>query len=309
MKKERKVAIVGAGFVGSSAAYALLIEGVASEIAIIDVNKEKAEGEVMDLEHGMQFVPSCTITAGDNPKLCKDAEIVVVCAGANQKKGETRMDLAKKNAEIFKKLIPKITKHNKECILLIVANPLDVLTYIALKYSKLSPNKVFGTGTALDTARFRFMLGKNYGVSPTSVHAFILGEHGDSEFPVWSSANIAGININSVKGYNKKKNEEIFKKTKNAAYEIIAKKGATYYAIGLVITKIVKAILEDKNEVIPVSCMLKNYYGINDVCLSIPAVINKHGIKEQLILPLSKDEVKKLKKSASIIKEYIKSVK
>ena len=227
-KHGSKVAIVGAGFVGSTSAYACLIDGAASEIALIDVSREKAEGEAMDLQHGLPFKPNVKITFGDKYDLCKDAEIVVICAGAHQKPDETRLELVNKNATIFKQMIPGITNHNKGCILLVVSNPLDVLTYLALKYSKFPRNRVFGSGTILDTARFRYLLSQHFEVSPNSVHAYVLGEHGDSSFPVWSSANIAGVNLKHMKKYSKKVMYEIYQKTKSAAYEVIARKGATY---------------------------------------------------------------------------------
>lgn len=304
-----KVAIIGAGFVGSTAAYALMIDGVASEIALIDVHKEKAEGEAMDLEHGMQFVPRTKITFGNDYKLCKDAEIIVICAGAHQKEGETRLDLVQKNAAIFKEMIPSIMKHNKDCILVIVSNPADILAYLTIKYSKLPWTRVFSTGTSLDTARLRFMLGEYYGVDPTSVHAYMLGEHGDTEFPCWSTANIAGIPLENFEKYNKKEMSKIYDQTRKAAYEVIARKGATYYAVGLVIARVVRVILTDKNVVMPVSTLLKNYHGVSDVCLSIPCVLNRKGIKKQLMLPLNAAEEKALKHSADTLKEYISKVK
>ncbi|MBI1934815.1 L-lactate dehydrogenase [Candidatus Woesearchaeota archaeon] len=305
-KHTSKVAIVGAGFVGSTAAYALLIEGAASEIALIDVNREKAEGEAMDLQHGLQFKPNVRVSFGSSYELCKDAEIVVITAGAHQKPGETRIDLVKKNSAIFKEMIPQITKHNKECILLVVSNPLDVLTYLALKYSKFPKNRVFGSGTILDTARLRYLIGQHFGVSPNSVHAYIMGEHGDSSFPVWSSANIAGVHLSHFKKYNKKAMDKIYQKTKSAAYEIIAKKGATYYAIGLGVSKIVKAVLSDQNEVLALSSYLKGYHGVSDVCLSVPCIVNRNGIKEQILMPLNSLEKRQLKKSASLIKNILK---
>ena len=300
-----KIAIVGAGFVGSTAAYTLLMDGVASEIALIDVNREKAEGEAMDLQHGLQFRQNVKIKFGSSYELCKDADIVIICAGAHQKPGETRIDLVKKNSEIFKEMVPSIVKHNRDCILLVVSNPVDILTYLTLKYSKFPKNKVFGSGTILDTARFRYKLGEYFEVSPNSIHAYILGEHGDSSFPVWSTANIAGINLKLLKKYNKKAMEKIFSETKNAAYEIIAKKGATYYAIGLGVSKIVNTILSNQNGVLALSSYLKEYHGVKEVCLSVPTVINRNGIKEHLVLPLNSLEKKQLKKSASIIKDII----
>lgn len=304
-KRTSKVAIIGAGFVGSTAAYALLIEGAASEIALIDVNKEKAEGEAMDLQHGLQFKPNVKISFGSDYKLCKDAEIVVICAGAHQKPNETRIDLVNKNSRILKQMIPQITKYNKGCILLVVANPLDVLTYLTIKYSKFPKGRVFGSGTILDTARFRYLLGEYFEVSPDSIHAYILGEHGDSSFPVWSTANIAGINLKNFKKYSKKAMEKIARQTKNAAYEVIAKKGATYYAIGLGIARIVKAVFSDKNTVLALSTYLKNYHEVSDVCLSVPCIVNRDGIKEQIVMPLNSLEKKQLRKSAGVIKRVI----
>ena len=304
-----KVAIIGAGFVGSTAAYALLIDNAASEIALIDVNKEKAQGEAMDLQHGLQFKPNTKITFGSSYELCKGAEIVVITAGAHQKPGETRIDLVRKNSSIFREMIPQITKNNKDCILLVVSNPLDVLTYLTLKYSKFPKSKVLGSGTILDTSRFRYLLGQHFEVSPNSVHAYIMGEHGDSSFPVWSTANIAGVNLKYFRKYNKKSMDKIYAETKNAAYEVIARKGATYYAIGLGITKIVKSVLSNQNEVLALSSYLDNYHGVSDVCLSVPTIVNRSGIKEQIVMPLNSLEKKQLRKSADIIKNVIKKCK
>ena len=308
VKKGSKVVIIGVGFVGSTAAYALLIKEIASEIVLLDVHKEKAEGEALDLEHSLQFSSPVKISYGSDYKLCRGADIVILCAGAHQKPGETRLDLVQKNAGIFKHIVPQIARYNKDCIIVVVANPVDILTYLTIKYSKFSPKKVFGSGTILDTARFRYMLGDYFKVDPASVHAYILGEHGDSEFPVWSAANIAGINLSRFKKFNKKSMVKVFKKTKNAAYEVIAKKGSTYYAIGLGITRIVNAILKDHNEVLPVSSLINDYYGVKDVCLSIPCVISRDGIKEQLKLPLNVLEKKSLRRSAAVLKGYIKKI-
>lgn len=285
-----------------------MINGMVSEIALIDVNKEKTEGEAMDLQHGLQFRPNIQIKFGNDYKLCKDADIVVITAGVHQKPGETRLDLVKKNSEIFKDIIPKIVKNNKKCILLVVSNPLDVLTYLTLKYSKFPKNRVIGSGTILDTARFRYLLGEYFQVNPNSVHAYIMGEHGDSSFPVWSTANIAGVPLRNFKKYDQKKMDELYERTKNAAYEIIARKGATYYAIGLGITRIVNAILSGHNEVLAVSGYIENYNGLSDVCLSVPTIISKEGIREQIVLPLNDLELSQLKNSADRIKEAIRSV-
>ncbi len=303
-----KVAIIGAGFVGSTCAYALFIEGSANEIVLVDINREKAKGEALDLVHGNLFTPYTKVNYGSSYKLVKDADIVVVTAGAHQKPGDTRLDLIKINARITKDIIENIVKNNKDCIILMVTNPLDVLTYLAGKWSKFPKQKVFGTGTTLDTARFRQLLGEYYEVNPTSVHAYILGEHGDSEFPVWSSANIAGIRLKDFKKYDKRKLNELFKQTKNAAYEILNRKGATYYAIGLVVRDIVRDILKNQHKIYPLSCYVDNYYGVKDVCISVPCVLTKKGIKERIHLQLNKIEQKQLRKSAAIIKKYIKSV-
>ncbi len=303
-----KVAIVGAGFVGSTAAYSLLIDGAASEIALIDVSRQKAEGEAMDLKHGLQFTSNIKVTYGADYGLCNDAEIVVITAGAHQKPGESRLDLVKKNSAIFKSMIPQIVKHNKDCILLVVSNPLDALTYLALKYSKFPKNKVIGSGTILDTARFRYLIGEHFEVSPNSVHAYILGEHGDSSFPVWSTANIAGVNLRYFKKYSKNAMDKLYSDVKNAAYEIIAKKGATYYAIGLGITKIVRSILSNQNEVLALSSYLDNYHGVSGVCLSVPTVLNRNGIKERILLPLNSLEKNQLRKSASVIKGILRQL-
>ncbi len=303
-----KVAIIGAGFVGSTAAYALFIDGVAEEIALVDVNKEKAKGEALDLVHGNLFTPYTKVKYGSSYKLCKDADIIVITAGAHQKPGDTRLDLTKTNAKILKSIITGIKEYNKTAIILLVANPLDVLTYLALKWSKFPKNRVFGTGTTLDTARFRHLLGDYYNINPRSVHAYILGEHGDSEFPVWSSANIAGIRLKDFDKYNKKELDKLFIKTKNAAYEIINTKGATYYAIGLAVRDIVRSILTDQHKVYPVSSLIENYYGVNNVCLSIPCVLGRKGIIEKIKLHLDDNEKKMLKNSASVLNKTIKQV-
>jgi L-lactate dehydrogenase len=303
-----KVAIIGAGFVGSTSAYAMLIEKVASHISLIDVNKEKAEGEAMDLQHGLQFKSNVDIEFGTDYKLCKDADIVIVTAGNHTKPGQSRLELVKENSQLFKKIIPAITKQNKKCILLIVSNPLDILTYLAQKYSKFNKRKVFGTGTTLDTARFRYLLGKKLGISPDSVHAYILGEHGDSSFPVWSSATIGGKKLDNFRGINNAEKKRIYQKVKNAAYEIVAKKGATYYAIGLSVSKIVKIILRNQNSVLPLSTYLENYNGISNVCLSVPCIVNREGIKQQLDIPLNELEKAQLKKSANSMKNLIRAL-
>ncbi len=303
-----KVAIIGAGSVGSTAAYAMLIRQTASEIAIIDINKEKAEGEAMDLEHGIQFVPGSKITYGDSYDLCRGADVIVITAGLAQKPGETRLQLVNKNAKIFKEMIPKITEHNKDGVILLVSNPVDIMTYLTLRYSGLPKERVFGTGTTLDTARLKYYLGRHFKVNVQNVHAYIFGEHGDSEFPVWSKAVIGGQTLQDMEEYSQEKMDRIFKETKNAAYEIISKKGATYYAIGLVVDEIVNAIIRDEDKVFPVSHLIENYYDVSNVCLSSPCTLGKKGIKRVIQLPLDEGEQKSLHRSAEILKSIINDI-
>ncbi|MBU1007455.1 L-lactate dehydrogenase [Candidatus Dependentiae bacterium] len=307
MKKEAcsessKVAIVGAGNVGCAAAYAMMLDGVVSELSIIDINKNKAEGEALDLRHGMQFTKSAKIWAGDSFDLVEGAKIVVLAAGFAQKPGgETRLDLLAKNVEVFKDIIPKIVKKNKDCILLVVTNPLDVLTYVTGKLSGFPSCRVFGTGTVLDSSRLRYLLGRYFTISPKDITAYILGEHGDSEFAWWSGANVAGMPLRNFARYSDGVMEKIYQEVKGAAYEVIAKKGATYYAIGLVVSKIVRAILTDQFRVMTVSSLLQNYNGIDNVCLSVPTIIRKSGICDVLKVSLDDGEQQQLEKSAQKI--------
>jgi len=309
MNKERivKVAVVGAGFVGSTTAYTLMLSGLVSELVLIDINKEKAEGEVMDMNHGMPFVRPVDIYIGDY-RDCAGADIVIITAGANQKPGETRIDLVKKNTEIFKGIINQILKYNIDCILLVVTNPVDILTYVTYKLSGFPKNRVIGSGTVLDTSRFRYLIGQKVGVDPRNVHAYIIGEHGDTEVPTWSLANIAGIpmekyckNVDMCLGEPTRK--EIFDNVKNAAYHIINKKGATYYAVALAVRRIVEAIVRNENSILTVSSLIEGQYGINDICISLPTLVNRQGIVNILDIPISDQELALLTKSASTLKE------
>ena len=307
-----KVAVVGVGSVGASFAYSLVIHGLVSEISLIDVNAEKARGEAMDLEHGMPFVQPARINAGDYRE-CKDADIVVITAGAAQKPGESRLDLVKKNAAIFKQVIPKITEHNDQCVLLVATNPVDIMTYVSLKLSGFPPNRVIGSGTILDTARLRSLLGEHFKIDPRNVHAYIIGEHGDSEVPVWSSASIAGVEIKKYcpicgMKYEQQYLDKIFEQVKNAAYQIIDLKGATYYAIGLGLTRIVESIIRDENAILTVSSLLHDYYGVSDLCLSVPSIVNKNGVSQTIKLPLEEAEIKMFQKSADIMEKVIHSL-
>ncbi len=305
-----KVAIIGAGYVGTTFAYSLMISGVAHEIVIVDIDKEKAIGEVMDLNHGLPFVQPIEIYAGDYSD-CKDAAILVIAAGASQKSGETRLDLLKKNIQVFKNIVNEILKHNINGILVVVTNPIDVLTYVTLKLSGFSKNRVIGSGTVLDSARFKFLLSKHCGIDPRNVHAYIIGEHGDSEVPVWSITNISGTPLDVYcqgcdKNCSRNEKEEIFLQVRDAAYQIISRKGATNYAISLALVRIVSSILRNENSVLTVSSLVEDYYGVSDVCLSVPCIVNRNGIARQIKPPLNEDEIKKFQKSAEILKGVIK---
>ena len=285
-----------------------MMSGIASEIVLVDVNKDKCLGEAWDLEHGISFVPQTKIWAGDYSD-CKDADVVVITAGLGQKVGQTRLELASANAKIIKDIIEKIRRYTDKAVILMVTNPLDVMTYVALKKSGLPDYQVLGTGTTLDSSRFRFLLAQEFGVAPDSMGAYLIGEHGDSEVPVYSHVNLMGENISALPEYNKKAAEQAYLKTKNAAYDIICKKGATYYAIALAVERVVRAILYDENHIFPVSSLLTGQYGLKDVCLSLPAVVGRMGIKKVMEIKLSPDELEKLRRSAKIVRETIESVK
>ena len=301
-----KVSIIGAGFVGSTAAYAMLVQGIASTIALIDINKEKAHGEALDLEHGLSFVEDSKIIFGDSYSLLEGSDVVVICAGVGQKPGETRLELIEKNSAIFKSIVPNIVKHAPNTVIVVVTNPVDILTYLTIKYSGLPKERVFGTGTTLDTSRFRHYLGEHFSVSSKSIHAYILGEHGDSEFPALSRAMIAGTPLAECDWYSDEAAQRCFQQTRNAAYEIINRKGATYYAIGLAISRIVRSILNDEKRVYPVSTLLTNYYEEGNICLSIPCAIGRGGITRRFQLALNKDEQAALHRSAAIVRASLK---
>lgn len=304
-----RVAIVGLGNVGASFAYALLLSGLAAEIVLIDVNRAKAEGEAMDLGHAVPLARPTRIWAGDYSD-CAGAAVTVITAGANQRPGETRLDLVNKNTAIFSSIIPQVVKHNPDGILLIATNPVDVLTYVSLKLSGLSHERVIGSGTILDTARFRYLLSEQLGVDARSVHAFIVGEHGDSEVPVWSLANIAGIPLHDYCALehvdcSHAVLDDIFIQTRDSAYHIIERKGATFYAIGAGLLRIVESILRDQRTVLSVSSLMQGQYGITDVCLSLPTVLRHDGIERVMNMPLSPEEEEQLKNSAKVLKETI----
>jgi len=307
--KPIRVAIVGTGNVGATFAYALLQSGLAGEIVLIDHNKVKAEGEAMDLSHAVPLTHSTRIWAGDYPD-CNGAAVTVVTAGTSQKPGETRLDLVHRNYNILQDVIPKIVKHNPNGMLLIASNPVDILAYASWKISGLPSQRVIGSGTILDTARFRSALSHHVGVDSRSVHAYIIGEHGDSEVPVWSLANVAGMNLqeycrSNCREYEPQVYEKIFEKTRDAAYEIIQRKGATYYAIGSGLVRIVEAILRSQDTVLCVSTLVNGYYGIDDVFFSLPCVIGHNGITKAIHLTLDETEQKGIRKSARVLKEIL----
>lgn len=302
----RKVAIIGCGFVGSASAFTLMQSGMFSEIVLVDVDHNKAEGEAMDIAHGLPFAGSMKIYAGEYADI-QDAAIIVVTAGAGQKPGETRLDLVKKNVGIYKSIIPEIKKLDYQGILLIVSNPVDILTYAALKLSGLPENRVIGSGTTLDTARLKYLLGQHLEVDSRSVHAFIIGEHGDSELAAWSSANVSGIPLNAFcesRGHfqHEESMQRIAESVKNSAYEIIEKKRATYYGIAMAVKRLCAAIVKNEKSILPVSHVIHGQYGIEDIALSMPAVVGKNGLESEVPISLSEKEAAELRKSAEALK-------
>lgn len=314
MKKNTiKVSIIGAGFVGSTTAYALMMEGLASEIVIVDINKEKAVGEVMDLAHGIPFVKPVDILAGDY-KDTKDSDIVIITAGAGPKPGETRLDLIDKNYKIFKSMVPEIVKYSPNSILLVVSNPVDILTYVTYKLSGFPPERVIGSGTVLDSSRFRYLLSKHFNVDVRNVHSYILGEHGDSEIAAWSLTNIAGIDVDNYckcicKNCDGNFKMGILDQVRNAAYEILDRKGYTSYAVALAVVRIVEAILRDENSILTVSTLLKGEYGIEDVYMGVPTVVGDTGAKRILEVNLNEEEKRNLKESSAVLKESLTEIK
>jgi len=305
----RKVSLVGTGLVGSSFAYALMIRGVATELVLIDVNAEKATGEMMDFNHGLSFTRPMKITAGTYAD-CADSQVVVITAGASQKPGESRLDLLARNAAIFREIVPQVVRHNPGGIILIATNPVDILTYVSVGVSGLPPGRVIGSGTILDTSRFRFLLGQYYGVDARSVHAYIIGEHGDSEIPVWSQASIGGVRLQEFaplknKAYVQADMDGLFAQVRDAAYEIIRRKGSTYYAIGLGLLSIVSAVLGDYRRVVSVSTLMTGQHGVNDMCMSLPCVVGEHGVEEILTLNLDPAEESGFRASAAKLKSTL----
>ncbi|TCS82545.1 L-lactate dehydrogenase [Tepidibacillus fermentans] len=312
MKNHTKIVVIGSGAVGSTFAYTVLLKGLANELVIIDKNRDKAEGDALDLNHGLLLAQPMKIYAGDYSD-CKDADIIVITAGAAQKPGETRLDLLQRNVSIYHQILSEVTKFNQDAIFLIATNPVDILTYISIKLTNIPKERIIGSGTLLDSARFRYLISEKIKIDPRSIHGMIIGEHGDTELAAWSLLNIAGIN--QVKAdttsrcyLSPEDKEEIYQQTKNAAYQIIEKKGSTYYAIALSLARICEAILHDQKSILPVSTYLENYKGIRDVCLGIPSIVGKNGVEEILDLPLTSEEEEKLLHSAQQLGNFIRQI-
>ncbi len=308
----KKVAIIGTGFVGSSIAFALLNEEIFSEIVLIDQNKEKAEGEAVDLSHGLPYRRNMNIYVGDYKDI-KDASIVILTAGANQKEGETRLDLIHKNASIIRSIIQEIKPIEMEGILLVVSNPVDILTHIAYIESGLPKNRVFGSGTVLDTARLKYLISKHLDVDAKNVHAVIIGEHGDSELVTWSIANISGIPLNEfceLRGHfnHEEAMKKLYESVRDSAYEIIKRKGATYYGVAISVAHIASCIVNNTHTMLPLSTELDGEYGVKGIALSVPSIVGRDGIEKVLEIKLSDTEQKQLLSSAKIIKEIIKDL-
>ncbi len=305
-----KATIIGAGSVGSTVAYTMALNAIVSEIVIIDINKEKAEGEAMDLSHGAPFVKAQEIRAGDYADTA-DSNIVIITAGVNQKPGETRLDIVNKNIKVFQSIVPEVVKYSPNCIILVVTNPVDVLTYITYKISGFPANRVLGSGTVLDTSRFRYILSQNFDIDTRNVHSYIIGEHGDSEIAAWSLTSVAGMSADEYckvvcEGCDHDFKKNIPEEVKNAAYEIINRKGVTNYGIACAVTRIVEAILRDEKTILSVSSLFNGEYDIEDVYLAIPSIVGKNGLERIIQAPLDEEEKKKLQESAEIIKKVIK---
>jgi L-lactate dehydrogenase len=311
--RRSKLAIVGAGSVGATLAYAALIRGVAHDIALYDVNRDKVSAEVLDLRHGLQFCPSADIDGSDDLEVCSGADVIAITAGAKQKPGQTRLELAGTNVEICRQLIPQLLAVAPESVLLMVTNPVDVLTMAALRFSGLDKTRVLGSGTVLDSARLRQLIAGTLGVASQSVHAWIAGEHGDTEFPVWSSASIGTVPISHFvtpdgRRLDPSTRERIGRDVVRAADRIIRGKGATNYAIGLAATRVVEAILRDESAVLPVTSRMDGQHGVSDVCLSLPCLVDKNGVVGVLDVPMSNEEVRAFQSSAAAVRDVARSV-
>jgi L-lactate dehydrogenase len=312
-ERAAKVGIIGAGSVGATIAYAAMIRGVARQISLFDIAKAKVHAEVLDLNHGMLFVPPGTVEGSDDIEVLRGSDVVVMTAGAKQSPGQTRMDLATANAGICAKLLPEVMRVAPDALLLLITNPVDVMTQVALKLTGLPWERVIGSGTVLDSSRFRYLLARHCRVAVQNVHAYIAGEHGDSEIPLWSSASIGSIPLSqwAVKGHGRltaADKDEIVHNVKDAAEQIIQGKGATNYAIGLAVTNILEALLHDEQRVLPLSGLLHGFRGLEDVCLSLPRIVGRKGIEPPLPIPMTVDEEAGLHESAERIRSVVKGL-
>ena len=307
MLNHRKAAVIGCGFVGSACAFSLIQRGLFSELVLIDANRDKAEGEAMDLSHGLPYIAAMDVRAGTYDDL-SDCALIVVTAGANQKPGQTRLDLIGQNVAILNSIIPQITARPFEGILLIVSNPVDVLTYAAWKMSGYPRERVIGSGTVLDTGRLKQLLGEELRVDSRNIHAFIIGEHGDSELAVWSGANVSGLSLDDfgrlrAKELHAARRDRIYREIRDSAQEIIRRKGATYYGIAMAVGRIAECVVKDEHAVLPVSAVLKGEYSLEDVALSIPSIVGKDGLEKILEIPLGREERAALEHSAAQLKQ------
>jgi L-lactate dehydrogenase len=310
---KNKVALIGCGMVGASFAYSFLQRGLANELVLLDKDEARAEGEAMDLNHGLPFVRPMTVRAGSYDDI-GDAAAIVITAGANQGPGETRLDLLQKNAAVFRDIMTKLKSINSEAVIIIATNPVDILTQLSANLLGEVSGRVIGSGTILDTARFRTLLGAHYTVDPRSVHAYIVGEHGDSELALWSTADIGGVPLKDFtgangQGYDEKKLNAILEQTRNAAYEIIKRKKATYYAIGLGLLSVVEAVLRDQHTVMTVSSPLTGQYSVSGISNSLPSIVGRKGIERVLEVPMNDDERQKFQASSQILKDRLAQLK
>ncbi len=312
-RKHKKVVVIGAGSVGTTYIYAMLQKGVAEEIVLLDLDRKRVDGEVMDLSHGLPYIPPAQVRGGDYDE-CADASLIVVTAGARQAPGQSRLELVQKNAEIVRDICIEIAKTDTEAVLIMVTNPVDTLTHIALETLGWSPRRVIGSGTVLDSARFRYMIGSHCDIDIHNIHAYVLGEHGDSEFPAWSLTHIAGVQIKEYCRICGKCDSDmstlksLFERVRNSAYHIIDYKGSTYFGIGMSLVRISGAVLRNEKSILAVSSMAKGHYGLPEVCLSIPAVVGEDGIKQLLTPEFPPDELEALRKSADVIRSTYESI-
>ena len=308
----QKAAMIGCGAVGATSAFSLMQSGLFSELVLIDANQQKAEGEATDLSHGLPFGRPMKIYAGTYDDLA-DCYLIIITAGAAQKPDETRIDLVNKNVKFCKSIIPEIVKRNTEGILLVVSNPVDILTYVTLKLSGFPTNRVIGSGTVLDTARLKYLLGEHLQVDSRSIHAFIIGEHGDSELAVWSSANVSGVDLNhfcELRGHynHMEAMERIYTDVRDSAYEIIEKKGATYYGIAMAVRRICESIIRNEHSILPISSLICGHYGLEDVCMGVPTVVGRNGAETVLDIPLNGLEQRKLMASADALRKVLDGI-